>query len=78
MACKVHKRKRSWTNSRHYLDIFLEVLRKITKNLSHDCLSPGRDLNPGSIKYEAGVPTTHKRLSAEENKKGMSERTLDK
>jgi hypothetical protein len=27
------------------------------KSLSQDILSPGRDFNPGSPEYEAGVPT---------------------
>jgi hypothetical protein len=35
--------------------IFLEGLRKTTKNLSHDSRSPGRDLNTGPPEYEAGL-----------------------
>jgi hypothetical protein len=40
---------------RFYLRIRLEGLRKTTKNLGHDSRSRGRDLNPGSPVYEAGV-----------------------
>jgi hypothetical protein len=36
----------------------LEGLRKNHKNVSQDSWSPGRDLNPGPSKYEAGVLTT--------------------
>jgi hypothetical protein len=32
-----------------------EGLRKTTKPLSHDSRSPGRDLNPGPLEYEAGL-----------------------
>jgi hypothetical protein len=32
----------------------LRRLIKTTKNLSQDCLSPGRDLNPGVLEYETG------------------------
>jgi hypothetical protein len=32
----------------------LRGLIKTTKNLSQDCLSPGRDLNPGVLEYETG------------------------
>jgi hypothetical protein len=56
-------RKRSWPNKRHYPGIFLEGLRKSTKNLSWDSRSPGRDLNPGPPEYKAGVLTTRKRRS---------------
>jgi hypothetical protein len=40
---------------RHYPGIHLKALRKITKNLSQDSRSPGRDLNQGPPEYEAGV-----------------------
>jgi hypothetical protein len=56
-------RKRSWTNSRYYPGICLEGLRKTMKNLSQDSRSPGRDLNPGPLEYEAGVVTTRPRRS---------------
>jgi hypothetical protein len=50
-------RKRSWPNLRYSPGIFLEN-RKITKKLSHDNRSPGRDLKPEHLKYEARVLTT--------------------
>jgi hypothetical protein len=36
----------------------MEGLRKTTRNLSQDSPSPGRNLNKGPPKYEAGVLTT--------------------
>jgi hypothetical protein len=33
----------------------VEGLNKTTKNLSRNCRSPGRDLNPVGPEYEAGV-----------------------
>jgi hypothetical protein len=48
---------------RFYPSIRLERLRTITKNLSQDNWSPGRDLNPGHPEYEAGVPTSRPRRS---------------
>jgi hypothetical protein len=41
--------------SRYYPGTCFVGLRKITNNLSQDSRSPGRDLNPGPTKYEAGV-----------------------
>ncbi|KDR08519.1 hypothetical protein L798_01039 [Zootermopsis nevadensis] len=38
----------------YYQFIFLEGLRKTTKNLSHQIRSPGRALNPEPPEYEAG------------------------
>jgi hypothetical protein len=38
-------------------------LRKTTKDLSEDSLSPGRDLNPRSPEYEAGALITRLRRS---------------
>jgi hypothetical protein len=35
----------------------MEGLRKTVKNLSQDSRSPGRTVNPGAAKYEAGVLT---------------------
>jgi hypothetical protein len=53
-------RKRSWPNLRYYLGICLERLRKTTKNLSQDSLSPGRGLNPRLSEYEVGdTPVKH-------------------
>jgi hypothetical protein len=46
---------------RYYPSIRLEGLRKITKSLSQDSRSPGRDLNPGPLEYEAEVLTTRSR-----------------
>jgi hypothetical protein len=51
-------RKRSWPYSRCYPGIYLEGLLKTTKNHGQDSRSPGRDLNPGPLEYEAGVLTT--------------------
>jgi hypothetical protein len=39
----------------HYTNIYLEGLRKTTKNLSKDSRSPGRYLKPGPPEYEAEV-----------------------
>jgi hypothetical protein len=49
------RRRRSWPNLKHYLSLYLEGVRKTTKNLSQDNRSPGQDLNPGPSEYEAGV-----------------------
>jgi hypothetical protein len=38
---------------KQYPGIYLEELRKVTKNLSQDSRSQGRDLNPGPLQYEA-------------------------
>jgi hypothetical protein len=46
---------------RYYPGIRLEELRKSTKTLSQDCPSPGRDSNPGTPEYEAGVLSTRPR-----------------
>jgi hypothetical protein len=43
---------------RYCPSIFLEELRKATKNLSQDSRSAGRDLNPGPPEYEARLSTT--------------------
>jgi hypothetical protein len=59
MNCKGRGRKLSWSHLRYYPGIYLEGLRKITKNLSHNSRSPGRDLKPSPSEYNAGVlPTT--------------------
>jgi hypothetical protein len=47
----------------YYPRIFLDKLRKSTKNLSQDNRSPGPDVKLGSPEYEAGVLTTLPRLS---------------
>jgi hypothetical protein len=51
-------RKESWPNARYYLYIFLEELRKTTKNFSQDSQSLGKDMNPGPLEYEIRVITT--------------------
>jgi hypothetical protein len=43
---------------RYYPRIYLEGLHKTTKNPSQDNQSPGRDLNPETPKYAAGVLIT--------------------
>jgi hypothetical protein len=53
---------------RYYPGIFLEGLRKATKNLRQDSRSPGPDLNPGSPEYEPGVPTTRPRRSVADDR----------
>jgi hypothetical protein len=45
-------------NLRYYPSICLEGLRKTMKNLNQESWSLGRDLNPGSLKYKAGMLTT--------------------
>jgi hypothetical protein len=50
-------------NFRYYRGICLEVVRKSTKNFSHDGRSSGRDLNPVPPEYEAGVLTTRLQFS---------------
>jgi hypothetical protein len=56
-------RRLSLPNLRQYSGIFVEGLRKTTKNFSHDSRSPGRDLNPGPLEYKAEVLTTRPRRS---------------
>jgi hypothetical protein len=51
---------------RYCPDIRVE-LKKITKKLSQDSLSPGRDLNPGPPEHEARVLITRPRRSVEES-----------
>jgi hypothetical protein len=63
-------RKRSWPNIKYYPGIFLEKLRKTTKDLSQDMRSTDRDLNPGSVKYEAGVLTTEPRHTVKNRENG--------
>jgi hypothetical protein len=48
--------KRMWkealvTYTKALLGNCLEGLRKVTEDLSQDCRSPGRDLNPGPAEY---------------------------
>jgi hypothetical protein len=51
--------KRPWSYSRYYPGIYLEGLEKTTKNLDRDSRSPGRDLNPGPARYEAGCQSLY-------------------
>jgi hypothetical protein len=51
---------------RYCSEIFLEGPSKTTKNISQDNLSTGRDLNPESSKYIAGVLTTRPRRTVRE------------
>jgi hypothetical protein len=60
--------ERVWKGSGHglilscYPSIPLQWLRETTKYLSHDSLSPGRDLNPAEDpEYKARVSTTRPR-----------------
>jgi hypothetical protein len=46
---------------RYYPGIFLEGLRKATKNLSRDSQSLGLDLNPGPYEHETGFLITRQR-----------------
>jgi hypothetical protein len=48
-------KKRSWSDFRYYPGIYLDGLRKTTKDLSQDSRSPGRDFKPGPAEYEVGV-----------------------
>jgi hypothetical protein len=57
MNWKVCRRKRSLPNVSYCTDVCLNVLKNITKNLSQDSWSLGRDLNPIPLKYGAGVLT---------------------
>jgi hypothetical protein len=61
ISCKQFRRKLHSLTLRYYLSIRREGLRKNTKNLTEDSRSPGRDLNPGPSKNEAGVLTTRPR-----------------
>jgi hypothetical protein len=56
-------RKRLWPNLKYYPYIFLEGVRKTTKNPKQDSQSLGRDLNPGPPEYEEGGKTTRPRRS---------------
>jgi hypothetical protein len=56
-------KKQFWSNFKYYPGIRLEGLRKITKNLSQDSLSPGRDSNPRRSEYVAGLLTVRPRCS---------------
>jgi hypothetical protein len=56
MNWKGCRRKRSWCNLRNYYGICLEE-EENHENLSQDSRCPGRDLNPGPLRYEAGVLT---------------------
>jgi hypothetical protein len=55
--------KRSWSNVKVLHQNLPGRTEKTTENLNHDSLSPGRNLNPGSPEYEAGVLTTRPQSS---------------
>jgi hypothetical protein len=55
MNGKTYGRKRPWPNLKCYPGIFLDGLRKTTKNLSQDSRSAGRDLKPGPPEYQVGA-----------------------
>jgi hypothetical protein len=48
---------------RYYTGIFLDILRKTTKNFSQNSRSPDRDLNSRPPAYEAAVLTARSRRS---------------
>jgi hypothetical protein len=54
---KAYGKKRSWPNLRWYPRIYLEALRKTTKNLTQHNRSPVWDFNTGIPKFEARMPT---------------------
>jgi hypothetical protein len=51
MKWQGYGRKRSWPDLRYYPGIFVEGLRKTTKNLSQESRSLSRDLNSGPADY---------------------------
>jgi hypothetical protein len=63
MNWKRFGRKQTLPTFKDCLDILLEGLRKITKLLSQDSRSLGRDLNHGLPEYEVGVLTARSRRS---------------
>jgi hypothetical protein len=58
MYWKGYGRKRSWPNVGYSPSIYLEGLRKTSKNLSQDSWSPGRDSSPRPTEYDVELPTT--------------------
>jgi hypothetical protein len=63
MNWKEYGRKRSWSNLRYYPGIGLDILGKITKDLSQSSGSPFQDFNTGPPEYEAEVVTARRQLS---------------
>jgi hypothetical protein len=63
MNWKGFGRRQQWRILKYYPGIRLEGLRKTTKTLNLDGRSAGRDLNPRSPEYKAGVLTTRPRHS---------------
>jgi hypothetical protein len=55
---KGYGNKGSQPNLRYYLSICPEILRKTMKNLNDNNLSLDQDLNSGSHKHKAPLPTT--------------------
>jgi hypothetical protein len=55
MNWEVSGRKRLWPNLRYNPEICLNVVKKITKIISQESGSPGRDLKPGPAEHKPGV-----------------------
>lgn len=47
-----------WSNVRYYTNIYLEGLRKSTKDISQDVRCPNRDMNRSSPEYKSEVLPT--------------------
>jgi hypothetical protein len=58
MNWKGGEKKRSWRNLCYYPGSYPKTLRKTTITFSQDGRSLGVDMNPGTLKYKAGVPVT--------------------
>jgi hypothetical protein len=63
MNWKQRGRKWSWTNLRYYPSIWLEGLRKTTKDLNNYTWSLGQDLNSRPPEYKAAVLATRPQCS---------------
>jgi hypothetical protein len=57
-------KKQCCNNLRHSPNIFLEKLRKPTKILGQESISPGRDLNPGASECKIVLTTGPRRSIA--------------
>lgn len=51
----VLKVAQSWRNLRHYTVIYMTGLKKTAKKNNEYIRSPGRHLDPESLRYEAGM-----------------------
>jgi hypothetical protein len=63
MNSKGYVSKQSQVNLRYYPRIFMEILRKSTRNLSRGSQSQGRYLNPGTFENEVIVLPTQPQCS---------------